>query len=206
MTPRALKAHAKEHLTEQRRERGRFTARSVNHSGANTMRAALGRQDLADHPVVRFVFRKTLTNPVVDRVRALQADPRNVGPKQIAPAIRPRVGVAGIVEQTVNQPVALGCIFVSQKTPHLGRLRQHAQYINECPANELRVRAKIARQNAEFLKTTVRFFIDEIVHRQTSINSIPELAACRDSDSRQGDLAHVTHDNHPLPIQRTHSH
>ena len=32
MTPRTLKAHTKEHLTEQRRERGRFTARAVNHA------------------------------------------------------------------------------------------------------------------------------------------------------------------------------
>ena len=50
----------------------------------------------------------------------------------------------------------------------------------------------------------MRFFIDEIVHRQTSINGIPELAACRNGDSRQSDLAHVTHHNHPLAVQRTH--
>ena len=71
MTPRALKAHAKEHLTEQRRERGRFTARTIDHGWTHTVRAALGRQDLANHPVVWFVFRETLANPVVDRVRAL---------------------------------------------------------------------------------------------------------------------------------------
>ena len=59
MTPRTLKAHTKEHLTEQRRKSGRFTARAVNHGGTNTMRAALGRQDLANHPVSNAVMKAT---------------------------------------------------------------------------------------------------------------------------------------------------
>ena len=201
-----LHSHAEKGLAEKRRQRRRFTARAIDHRRANLVRAAPGREDFAHHLVVRLVGGEAFANPVVNRVGALEPDTRDVRPEQIAPAVRPRVGVPRIVKQAVDQLGAFVRRLIGKKTPHLGRLRQQADRVDEGAPDKLRVAAKVARQQTQLLKTSIRQVIDEIVARQPGVHRVVEPPVGRHRDPRLRHLAHVAHDDHPLAAERAHPH
>src|SRR5439155_17712532 len=108
MATGAFETRAEEELAEQRGQVSRLAAVTINDRGTIAMVRALGKEDFTHELVVRLVLPETLPQPLVESEHAFHADAIGVGAQQIAPLVRPVIGVLGSREEAVNQCAACG--------------------------------------------------------------------------------------------------
>ena len=191
---RADHPHAHEELRGGLHRLLRVAGGAVVAGGRPVERAAGGRDELADEPVVGPVLLDRLAQPAAEGQHALVAHELPVAAQQVAPLERPVVDVGVAGDQFVDQavPLLLTRRVVGEEGAHPFRRRDLAGEVERGAAQEGGVADRRRRQHLDPLELLVDQFVDVVGLGQSG--PLEALAAAEHGGRRGGELALVAHE------------
>ena len=162
----ALEPHPEENLAYEAARLLRRAFVAEERGGTELVRAALRGEQFAHEPVIRLVLPEGVAQPLVHEEDWLHAHAGGVAPDQITPLHRPMIGPGGMLQQPVDEPVALVRRLVLQERQRFLRRWQRANGVERRAANELRISAALRGKVPELLEPLVNEAVDVVVDRQ----------------------------------------
>ena len=109
-------------------------------------------------------------------------------------------------KQALNPQLAFARILVREERPSFVRRRQHANGVERRTPEKLGVRARLAREQAEFAELRPREVVDEIISRQRGVTLLRQQPIRRDGDARRINESHVARDHRAFAAELADAH
>ena len=164
---RTLHPHAEEKLRGIFKLLLRLLHLAIPAGGRILLHAARRRDHFAHEFVKRAIDSQAVAQPTVEgksrgRVLRLSA----FVAQQCAPFVREKVGVFRAVEQCVDEPVALGCVFVCEEAVRFLQRRKSPRDVECCTADKCRVVAAVRRRHSHRLELREHLLVHVVSHRR----------------------------------------
>ena len=189
MTLSTLHAHAKKRLADRFGELLRSPHGSIEIHRPVLVRAARRDDQLADPFVVRPVASELVAQPAMKLERPAIAELVAIHQQDVGPLQGPVIGVLVACEHRVDRAAALVVANVCEKGPHLVRLGERADRVEEQPSQERRISGDSRRFDLHLVQLRRNQFVDVAGRRH--LDQLSRRRWPRHEHSHHRDLSHV---------------
>ena len=117
----ALQSGAQEQLAELCGQFRRIPTVAVNHGRTCPMVRPFGHQDISNKLIIRPIGPERFAQPLIEQEHALHAHPIGIRPQKVGPLVGPVIGIGRMLQNRINEPLALVRRRISQECTHLFR-------------------------------------------------------------------------------------